>query len=54
MVVKLDRKTVTNLIIQNNKFTSRTGIVTLALTGKLKDGTLIQGSATITVDHVQQ
>jgi hypothetical protein len=49
LMVKFDRQALANLILTNWHSNSRTGTVTLALAGKLKDGKLFQGSTTISV-----
>jgi hypothetical protein len=49
LMVKFDRQAVASLVLQNYQFSGKSGTVTLTLTGKLNDGTLFKGSATITV-----
>jgi hypothetical protein len=49
LMVKFDRQAVANLILKNCQFIGTTGTMALTITGKLKDGTLFQGRATIRV-----
>ena len=49
LMVKFNRQAVIDLVLKNYQFSDMFGTITLTVTGKLYDGTLIQGSDTIRI-----
>jgi len=53
LMIKFKRQEVIGLILRNRQFTNKFGTLTLAITGKLKDGRLFKGSENIkTILHI--